>query len=116
MDNAVALAAIGLVASILAIVVKPLFAMLREFTKSLKENTHATNALVAETKKGNKEAKERNGHLAELILQQGEQTKMIAETSTDRVIDAMQHVEQQSVEHQTIKEVSHVPNRDKASE
>lgn len=102
MDNAVALAAIALVGSILAIVVKPLFALLRANTEAARDNANATRALVAETKKGNREAKERNGHLAELVIEQGKQTMMIAESSTDKVIAAMQHVEHQQVEHQTI--------------
>lgn len=101
MDNAVALASIGLVGTLLAVVVKPLFTLLRE-------NTKATNALVEETKKGNREAKQRNGHLAELVIQQGEQTKMIAEASTEKVIAAMQHVEHQKVEHQIVNDIQEV--------
>lgn len=60
-DSTVPLAAIGLVASILGLVVTPLF-------KLLNANTKATTALVEETRKGNREAKERNGHLGEQSL------------------------------------------------
>lgn len=97
-DSAVPLAAIGLVSLILAVVVKPLFTL-------LKENTRATQSLVAETKKGNKEAKDRNGHLAELVVQQGENTKAIADATASQIITAVQKVEVQEVEHQTVKEV-----------
>lgn len=95
-NNAVALASIGLVGTILAVVVKPLFTLLRE-------NTKATNALVAETKKGNQEAKQRNGHLAELVIQQGEMTAMISEKAVKEVVSAVQNVQQQNVEHQSVK-------------
>lgn len=53
-------------------------------TDVIQVSAEATQALTKETKKGNKEAEKRNGHLAE-ISQQG----------TDRIIDKMQ--EQQGI-------------------
>ncbi len=46
----------------------------------LKDNTRATNALVEETRTGNREAKERNGHL-------GEQNVQIAQLVTSQSAD-----------------------------
>lgn len=66
-----------------------------EQTVAIREGTEATN-------RGADEAKERNGHLAELIIQSTENTRAIAETATNSVIDAVQHVELQKVEHQTV--------------
>lgn len=91
MENAVALAAIGLVGTILAVVVKPLFTLLRE-------NTKATNALVNETKKGNSEAKQRNGHLAELVIDSKKAT-------IDAITISEQHIEHQDIAVQEIHKV-----------
>lgn len=85
MDNTVPLAAIGLVGTILAVVVKPLFSIIRE-------NTTATRALVEETRKGNREAKQRNGHLAELVIQ-----------TNDKTIEAIKTVKKQEVKEQHVK-------------
>lgn len=58
------------------------------------------------------EAKQRNGHLAELIEQSKENTKALAESATNQIITAFtavqnvkhQHVEQQTVEHETVED------------
>lgn len=91
-NNAVALAAIGLVGTILALVVKPLFNLLKAQTEATSKNTKALNKIAEETAKGNREAKQRNGHLAELVLE-----------SQKSVMMAVQNVHEQKVEHQTVR-------------
>src|SRR3954471_16398796 len=50
-----------------------------------------------ETAKGSAEAKQRNGHLAELILQSTENTKLIADGATTQIVAAVQNVKTQNV-------------------
>ncbi len=50
------------------------------------------------------EAKQRNGHLAELVVQSTEAARVLAEKATETIVAAVQHVDVQKVEHQTIKE------------
>lgn len=73
--EAVALAAIGLTGTIMAFVVKPLFVLLKDNTKASNANAAATTELVKETRKGNKEAAKRNGHLGEQNVQIAELVK-----------------------------------------
>lgn len=47
------------------------------------------------------ESAERNGHLGELIIQQGEQTQKIADMAVDKIVS---QVSVQNVEHQHIKD------------
>lgn len=98
MDNGVALAAIALVGTILAVVVKPLFALLRANTRATSANTIALQSIAKETKRGADEAKHRNGHLAELIVE-----------SKKATLDAIQnvpaqHVDLQKVDKQVVKQ------------
>lgn len=67
-NNAVALAAIGLVVSILTVVVRPLFKLLRDNTKALNALVISNNKIAKATTRGADEAKDRNGHLADLII------------------------------------------------
>lgn len=53
-----------------------------------------SNKVAEATNRGSNEAKARNGHLAELFIQQGE-----------KIIDAVQNVDVQKVEHQVVKDV-----------
>jgi len=85
-STAVPLAAIGLVATVLAVVVTPMFALLRNATKAQEANTKAlekmaasTDKVAAATVKGNAEAKQRNGHLGEQNVQIA--TMLTAQTS-----------------------------------
>lgn len=96
MNNAVALAAIGLVGTILAIVVKPLFSLLKANTKATSANTTALQSIAKETKQGNKEAKERNGHLAELVMDSRKAT-------IEAINVKEQNVEHMHIEHEVIK-------------
>ncbi len=101
MDNAgVAYAAIGLTGAMLAIVVKPLFSLLKESTKASRDQTKAIVGLTKETKKGNEEAKQRNGHLGEQSIQI---IKAVGEISKNL---NTQNVADQVVEHQHVKEVT----------
>lgn len=88
-ENTVALAALGLVTAVLAAVVKPLFALLRENTKAQNNTATAMQALVEETRKGNREAAERNGHLGEQNIQI---TELIAK-HTEKMTEEFSKVE-----------------------
>lgn len=115
MDNAVALAALTLAGTLAA----GFFKLLNKLTHSIDENTKS-NRKIAEklelvakaTTKGNQEAKSRNGHLAELVIQQGESIRALADSAADRIIETVQHIEKQSVEHQVVKDIK-VVNPDK---
>lgn len=98
-DITVPLAAIGLVGSILALVVTPLFSLLRANTKALDKVAVASEKVAKEHKKGNQEAKERNGHLAELVIQTSENTVEALKSVKE------QKVQEQTVAHQVIKEI-----------
>lgn len=100
MDDAIALALITIVGG----VITTLFKQLNNTTKALNRNTKAHLTVAKEIKKGNKEAKERNGHLGEMATQQAKFTK----DSTDQILKAVssipsQNVQEQKVEHQTVK-------------
>lgn len=117
-SNEVALAAIGLVTVILTFVVKPLFGLLKANTaattaqaKAAASQAEAMRELVKETRKGNQEAKERNGHLGEQNIQI---TELIAKMNTSVTEAAQknyeaitniheQHVKKQIVQHETVK-------------
>jgi len=68
-EGAVALAAIGLTGTILAVVVTPLFKLLNANTAALNNIAKTNKELVKETRKGNREAAQRNGHLGEQNIQ-----------------------------------------------
>lgn len=57
------------------------------------------------TERGANEAKQRNGHLAELIIQTGENTQAIANTAVSAIIEGVstQHIDKQTVDKQIIK-------------
>ncbi len=74
-DVTVPLAALGLVSAILALVVTPLFSLLKANTKALEKVAKSSEKVATATQKSAKEAKQRNGHL-------GEQSKMIADLVT----------------------------------
>ena len=90
-DTAVSLALVG----ILATVVTALFKLLNDNTKAGQANTEALKTIAVETKKGNQEAKIRNGHLGQQNVQI---TEMIAALAVK-----MQNVEEQHVTHQTVE-------------
>ena len=58
--------------------------------------------LTSATERTADEAKERNGHLAELIQQGSDRVDVIAKQATDNIIKGVQTVKEQHVEHQAI--------------
>jgi len=65
-----------------------------------------SNKVAEATVRSADEAKQRNGHLAELVMQSNENTRVLAEKATKDIIAAvgMQHIDVQKVEHQTVTE------------
>lgn len=99
-ENSIALALIAIVGG----VITSLFKLLNNNTKALNKNVQAHLTVAKEIKKGNREAKERNGHLGEMATKQAEFTK----ESTNQILKAVQsipkqNVQEQNVEHQTVK-------------
>lgn len=87
-DSTVPLAAIGLVGSILALVVTPLFGLLRANTNALSNLVESSEKVAQATTKGAEEAKTRNGHLgdqnmklAQLVTAQNKDIASIKESS-----------------------------------
>lgn len=95
-DSAVTLALIA----ILATVVTGLFKLLSDNTKATKGNTTALESIAQATNKGNREAKERNGHLGDQNI---EITKLITKSNKD-TLKAIKHISVQKVYHQIINE------------
>lgn len=118
-DSTVPLAAIGLVGTILALVVTPLFKLLRENSLALAKVAEASEKVAQATAKSAAEAKQRNGHLGEQSFKIAklitEQNKDIAKISTtlsksaliaaedrDILTAGNQTIENQTVEHQVV--------------
>lgn len=104
MTEATVLALVAIVGS----VITALFKLLNDNTKAQNATAGAMKSLVEETRKGNEEAAERNGHLGEQNIQI---TELIA-THTTKTIEAIdgiksqhvdQHVDTQVVDSQVIK-------------
>ena len=72
----------------------------KEFSQAIKEMAKASKMVAAETKKGNEEARIRNGHLGEQNIQIAELVKATKED----MLKAVQNVKVQHVEHQTVDE------------
>lgn len=71
------------------------------FAKSLNQNTQAMKSVAAATTKAATEAEKRNGHLAELAIENKEST--LAAISLIQKNVRSQHVDTQVVDKQTIK-------------
>ena len=102
-ENAVALAALGLTGTLAG----GFFLLLREqnrthakLSKSMDKMAESNEKIARATEQGNREAKERNGHLAELTLQ-----------SRDQTLEAIMNVQEQKVTHQTVEHET-VVNKD----
>ena len=93
-ETSVTLALIGIVGA----VITTLFKQLNNTTKALNKNTQAHLTVAKEIKRGNSEAKERNGHLGE----QTEKLGLLIIESRDKVIDGYAHVKEQHIETSTI--------------
>lgn len=114
-DSAVALAAISLCGALAT----GFFRLLNRLERALDKNTKSNEKLADVSKKGHnrvavavenqaKESAERNGHLGEMIIQQGKITQKIADTAVKQIMGAQeikeQHVKEQVVDHQTIED------------
>lgn len=71
-------------------------------TKSLDKNTLAMNSVAKATTKSAKEAAQRNGHLAELAIENKEAT-LVAIAAIQNPTIKEQHVEHQTVEASKVK-------------
>ena len=105
MDTAVFLAVLGVFSTMIV----GLFKLIDNQSKaqermalSLDANTKSNQEIAEATKTGAREAKQRNGHLADLILEQGKITQAIADGATKNIVDAFQNVAEQKVEHQVV--------------
>ena len=72
-------------------------------SKNSNKNALAQKQTAEATIRGNKEAEKRNGHLAELVLQNSKQMEVVAGQATKKIMNAFQNVNEQVVEHQHIK-------------
>lgn len=92
--------------AILGTVVTGLFKLLSNNTKALDKMSHSMGEVAKSNKRIADESKQRNGHLGELIVKQGE----IAMQNKDQIVDNIkgltinkQTVHQQTVEHEIVK-------------
>ena len=90
----------------------------KEFVKAIKAMASSSDHVASTNKdianavtKQAKESAERNGHLGELIVQQGEQTKQIADAAVKKIVSTVgvqnvkhQHVHDSVVEHEVVKD------------
>lgn len=75
------------------------------FIKNMKDNTEAMKQVAKATTQSAKEAKERNGHLAELQLKSQEMIDRNYNAVKDAVKNVTsQHIDTQIVEKQTVKD------------
>lgn len=72
------------------------FKLIAENVKEQRRNTRALEALVTETRKGNKEAKERNGHLGEqseriteLVVAHSKEAQGLVDVAAAKVTETM---------------------------
>lgn len=72
------------------------------FAKNLDKNTKAMQEVAKASTKAAKEAEKRNGHLAELAIENKESTLAAISMIKDNI--HTQHVDRQVVDNQTIKE------------
>ncbi|UOF80549.1 hypothetical protein [Caudoviricetes sp.] len=76
----------------------------KEFSDAIKEMAKASKMVAAETKKGNEEARIRNGHLGEQNIQIAELVKSSKEDMLKAVHNVkVQHVEKQTVDREIVK-------------
>jgi len=82
----------------------------KELSQAIALMAKNSNRVAEATVRSADEAKQRNGHLAELVMQSNENTRVLAEKATKDIIAAvgMQHIDVQKVEHQTVTESKQV--------
>lgn len=91
-DPTITLALIGIVSTVIV----ALFKLLNANTKALGKLVTSNDKVAKATTKGANEAKQRNGHLAELIIESKKDT-----------LQAVQNISKQHVETQTVDKVIH---------
>lgn len=106
-NNGVAIAAIALTGT----VATGFFALIRQQNKvhdhlanSMDKVAKSNDKIARATEVGNQQSEKRNGHLGELIVQQGEQMRTLADGATTTVLEAVQNVSHQNVEHMHVKQ------------
>ena len=85
----------------------------KEFQKAILKMAKSSDRVADATERSADEAKQRNGHLAELITTSSDQVKVIADSAQKNIIAAIkvqtvkeQHVEHQQVDKADIKDAS----------
>lgn len=101
-DTSVAIAAITLAGTIAT----GMIALMAKLVQAINAGTRAHEKVASAITKGNKEAEKRNGHLAELVIQQGEATKVLADGAVSSIVTALQDVPEQHIEHQHVDRVT----------
>lgn len=98
MDSTVALAALALATTVVA----GMFKLLSKLSQSIDANTKSNKKIAEATERGSREAKQRNGHLAELVVQSNDMFKQVASHATAEIITAVQTVDKQVVGEQVV--------------
>lgn len=78
----------------------------KELVMAIKDMAGATGRVADATKQGADEAKQRNGHLAELIIRSKKDTEVLANKAVEKIsakIDS-QTIKEQNVIHQHVKD------------
>lgn len=77
----------------------------KELSKAIKDMAGATGRVADASQRAADEAKERNGHLAELVMQSKKDGERIANSAVSEIIDHIdkQQIKEQTVEHQHVK-------------
>lgn len=77
----------------------------KELSKAIKDMAGATGRVADATKQTAEEAKQRNGHLAELIVQNSENTAVLAKQAVKQITAKIesQTIKDQNVIHQHVK-------------
>lgn len=75
----------------------------QELTKAIAGMASAMQDVATSNARIADESKERNGHLGELIIEQGKQANVLADTAIKKVIQGVQNVKTQKVVHQTVE-------------
>lgn len=100
MESAAILALIAILGSTMV----ALFKLLNQNTKALDKMTTAMTNVAHSNKRIADESKQRNGHLAELITEQGKQSVQIADMAVNKVIEGVQNVKTQNVINQKVEQ------------
>lgn len=84
----------------------------KELSEAIQRMAKSSDKVAEATVRGANEAKQRNGHLGELVMESAKTNQKLAESATGTIISAIasfQKVDTQKVEHQII---AHTENAD----